>query len=271
MKAMLVSGVLAAAACAMAQTTASAPAPAATTSATASAPTTTSAPAKAVMDALNAMEAAGERYKTIRATIDYNVDMAQTGDQERRGGYVAYKAADGNEPARFRISFDTLRLGEGALTKDQLDYIFDGQWLTVAKHRIKQMTRYQVAAAGEKVEPMRLGKGPFPVPFGQKADDVLAHFEVTTRDARKSDPPGTTYLKLLPRTGRQAELSAKQVEMWVDVSSGLPAKIISLDKSENLTTVVFSDIKTGAQVDASLFAVQRPAGWEYVVKPLGEQ
>jgi outer membrane lipoprotein-sorting protein len=251
-----------------APTTATAPASVATRPV---ATTTASAPSPAAMEALKAMEAAGEKYKTIRAGIDYNVDMAQTGDQERRTGYVAYKAAGQKEPAKFRISFDTLRLGEGAVTKDQLDYVFDGQWLTVAKHRIKQMTRYQVAAPGEKVEPMRLGKGPFPVPFGQKADDVLTHFEVTTRDARKSDPPKTTYLKMLPRRERQQELSSKQVEMWVDVSTGLPAKIVSLDKNENITTVVFTDIKTGADVDPKLFTAERPAGWEYVVKPLGEQ
>ena len=62
-----------------------------------------------------------------------------------------------------------------------MDWAFDGQFLTEVKHRIKQQTRYQLAAEGQKIEPMRLGKGPFPLPFGQKVEEVVKYFDVTSR------------------------------------------------------------------------------------------
>ena len=74
-----------------------------------------------------------------------------------------------------RIAFETLRQGAGRKIRAKVDYAFDGQWFTVAKHRIRQMTRYQVAVKGEHVEPMRLGKGPFPLPFGARRATRFPH------------------------------------------------------------------------------------------------
>ena len=62
---------------------------------------------------LGQQEQAAEKYATIRAEIDYEVTMPMTGDTERRTGWVAYQRATGSKPARFRVHFETLRLGGG--------------------------------------------------------------------------------------------------------------------------------------------------------------
>lgn len=235
-------------------------------------PTTTSAPTSDVspeaMSILKNLEAAGEKYRTIKARVDYTVDMTETGETEARTGYVAYKGEEGKESAKFRISFDTLKQGNGPRIKDAMDYVFDGQWLWVAKHSIKQLTKYQVAAEGEKVESLKLGKGPFPMPFGQKASDVVEFFQVTTRPPTEKDPKGTRYLKLMPRREHRDDMNITRMEMWIDPNRDLPVKIVSEDKNANVTSVVFDNIQTGAQVDEALFTMARPAGWEFNVKKL---
>ena len=45
----------------------------------------------------------------------------------------------------------------------------------------------QVAEAGQKVNPFEIGRGPFPLPFGQKTADVLKNFDVSTRPPQAGD------------------------------------------------------------------------------------
>jgi len=229
----------------------------------------------AAMTILAQLEQAGRDHPQIRAEIDYEVVLGDLGDTEQRTGWVAYRderpANDGApaQPARFRVHFDTLRTG-GPKLREVVDYAFDGQWLTVAKHKIKQMTRYQVVAKGERVETMRLGQGPFPLPFGQKADEVLDYFEAHTRPARPSDPKGTQYLRLTTRPERLKDTEFTRIEMWIDDKTHLPVRIVSKDKKRNLTTASFKNVQTDKQLADEMFHMARPAGWQLKVERLGE-
>jgi len=217
---------------------------------------------------LDDLEAAGDKYRTIKAEIDYRVDLRALGDSEERTGWVAYDKGDANRPTRFRVSFETLRQGAGRRIKSQVDYVFDGQWLHVAKHKIKNLTMYQLAAKGQRVEPLRIGKGPFPLPFGQKADDVIRHFVPTTRAPRSGDPKDTVSLRLTARPEHAAKLPMDRIDLWIDRATNLPVKIKSREKSGNTTTVTFKNIATNKAVGGDVFRVPRRLGWETVRRPL---
>ena len=233
--------------------------------------TTTSAPTidSKVLKILTQLEAAGQKYPNIEAKIDYRVDMLQTGDSETRTGKVFYQGAKDKTPAKFRIHFETLRQGRGPKIRNRIDYAFDGAWLTVRKERIKQMTRYQVAPPGKKINTLQLGKGPFPVPFGQKVDTVIKYFHVSTRPPKKSDPPDTDYLKLITRKKYRKEFSVVSLEMWIDRKVHLPIKIVARDRSENITTVILDrkSIKFPKKFSSKVFKLPRPPiGWEYHIE-----
>lgn len=235
-------------------------------------PTTKPAPKASpqVMRILSALEEAGDRYAALRADIQYVYVDEALGDREERTGWVAYQKADKAKkaPAKFRIQFQTLRQGRGKVLKDKIDYAFDGLWLTVAKHRIKTITRYQVAAKGEKVEPMKLGQGPLPLPFGQKTDDMLAHFQITTRAIRKDEPKNTDYLHLATRPRFRKSMNVKTLQMWIDKKTHLPTKIVSTDKNDNTTMVVFQNVQTDPKLPADTFGLPKPPGWTLDVKHL---
>jgi hypothetical protein len=255
-------------------------APAVITTAT-SPTTTTSAPlggprpaepvSEDAMKILRELEAAGDKHHTIKADVDYEVVDLVLGDSEKRTGWVAYSKGDDKTPARFRVAFEKCKLGVGAWTEGKKDYAFDGYWLTVADHKIKNITMYQHAAVGQKVEPLRIGKGPFPLPFGQKAADMVKYFIPSTRPPVESDPNSTVYLRLLTRPQYDAELPTTRMEMWIDAKTYLPVKLKNRDKNKAVTTVTFKDILTNKAVDEGVFRIPHPIGYEVIRQPLGKE
>jgi len=234
-------------------------------------PATRPTASPAVMKILTDLQAAGEKYKTIRADVTMEITDRRVGDTEKRTGWIAYQRGDARTSGMFRVHFDRLRQGAGPVLKQKLDYAFDGHFWTVAKHTIKEMTRYQVVAAGEKAEPLRVGKGPFPLPFAQKADDVLSCYKAETRPLGKNEPKGTVYLKLTARPQRYKDLDAVRVEMWIDSRTDLPVRIVSRDKKRRATTVTLKNLQTNAKFDPrKMFHMPRPAGWSYKVVPLNK-
>jgi outer membrane lipoprotein-sorting protein len=221
------------------------------------------------MAILEDLEAAGETYRSIKANVTYIVNNKLTGDVETRTGWVAYQQAGKDQPARFRVSFDTLAMGEGRPTKQKVDYIFDGQWLKVAKHNIKSLTHYQVAAEGETVEPLRIGKGPFPVPFGQKVEDVTRYLDVEVKDRDKDAPKGSDYLLLTPHKENRSLVNFNRLELWIDRQRHLPVKVRTVDESHNVVTVNFSDIETKAEMKPEWFTFEKPADWSLQIERMG--
>jgi hypothetical protein len=223
----------------------------------------------AVMAILKDLEAAGVKFPTLVADMEHTLVDVALDDREHRTGWVAYQARDAKAgtPAKFHIQFQKLQLGRGKLTTDVVDYAFDGQWLSILKHRIKTLTQYQVAAKGEQVEPTRLGQGPLPLPFGQKTQDMLRRFQMTTRALKKGEPADSRYLKLQPLPAFRKSLNFKTLEMWVN-TAGLPTRIVSTNKDGNTTTVVFRNIRTGQKFGTVMFSPGRPLGWTHTVKPL---
>jgi hypothetical protein len=234
-------------------------------------PTATTEPAgddPAAVKILDALERAGRMYPTIRAEIDYHVDMPELGDSETRGGWVAYQRDLSSDDEKIRIHFETLQQGEGPNRRERLDYTFDGQWAAEAKHGIKQLTRYQVAPPGQKVRALQIGKGPFPpLPFGQKTQDVLSHYHAATRAATADDPPATDYLLLTAHRDKQKDLNFTRLEMWVDRKTALPVRIVGYEKDKNIHTVSLRNVQGGAEFPADMFELKKGFGWTEEIRP----
>ena len=222
-----------------------------------------------VLKILKDQEAAAEKYATIKADLTMEVLDRRVGDREERSGWIAYQKRTRDNPTKFRIHFNTRKLGKGPTTRAKLDYAFDGSWLSIARHEIKQIQRFQVVPKGEKTEPMRLGKGPFPLPFGQTAREVLKYYEASTRPLKPGEPEETTYLKLTVRKEHYKDLDAIRLEVWIDPKTQLPVKLISRDKQKKVTTATFGNIKTNVKIDGKkVFEIPRPPGWTEERKPL---
>ena len=246
------------------------------TATTRPAPTTAPSADPATKKILDAMEAAGKKVKTILADLTYESINTSLGDREYRTGWVAYRSKQtfksGTKeitiPPMFRVHFETVRLGKGKTTKDPVDYAYDGKILTIARARTKTITRFQLPPERNAGDMMQLGKGPMPLPFGQKTADMIRFFKCTNRPSRSSDPKDTVYLSLVTRDIHKKDLSTIYIHMWVSTKTHLPVKIKTRDKTKNIITTAFSKTVINEALKQSVFTISKPFGWKIIIQPL---
>jgi outer membrane lipoprotein-sorting protein len=210
-------------------------------------------PAPDVVAVLDKMDAVGKDLKTLRAKFDYELNQTLFEDIQKRKGELTYEA-----PNHLRFEFTT---------KPQEVFIFDGRTLFNRKDATRQLFIWELRAPDEKpVESLELGKTPFPLPFGQKKEDVLKHFSVT-RDAKEeeADKDKRPVLALVPKKDTPLAKDYTKILLWVDPKTALPTRARLYDTSENITTVDFHDIETNKAVDPKLFTRPTvPQDWETI-------
>jgi hypothetical protein len=168
----------------------------------------------------------------------------------------------------FRVHFETMRLGRGKTTTSPVDYAYDGKNLIVARAKNKVINRFQMPPGGKGANMLQLGKGPMPLPFGQKTADMVKYFVCTNRPTRATDPKDTVYLSLVPRKEHAKALSTMYIHMWISTKTWLPVKIVTRDKSKNIITSTFSKTVINGEIKQSLFTIPKPIGWKLIVQPL---
>ena len=221
------------------------------------------------MAALDLLERAGAHYKTVTSDVTYTVRNTVFGDVDIRTGWVGYAGETDKQNPRFRIHFETLAHGKGQpKARARLDYAFDGMWFIMVNHKARQYQGQQVAAQGQRVNPLKIGRGPFPIPFGQKTADVLEHFTVTARPAEKDEPAGTTYMELKTIRRFQKDFNLVKLEMWIDPAKNLPARIISHDAGTSVSTVDFANIQPNAELAKDVFTLPKKLGYSVEMKKL---
>ena len=223
-------------------------------------------------ETLDKLETAGKMFRTIVADINFGVEELAFADVEIRTGQVSYaQGTPGKAPSRFRIHFATVKQGAtGPKVADNVDYAFDGEWFTTRKEKIKELAKFQVAEPGKPVDALKLGKGPFPVPFGQEKAEVLRRFVASSIPSAPADPKGTVHLQLLPRDKSGQDMDIRKLDMWIN-AAGLPEKIVSEDaRGQKITTVVFSNIQTNKPLGPEVFNLPSPTdpNWRIRIEPL---
>ena len=115
-------------------------------------------------------------------------------------------------------------------------YLFDGRWLYEAKERTEQVIKREFVRPGEKVDFFDLETAPFPLPFGQKKEQILEHFDVTLRKPSKGDPPDTDHLVCIPKPGSRMEDKYDKLELFIQRDVNLPSRVV-VTKNKGLEVV----------------------------------
>lgn len=235
-------------------------------------------------DLLVALETADLEIKTFKAGIRYTRTFALAGDEQIRDGTLYYETIDRGDaktPAsrRFAIQFTQLRVGK-RVEKEPKDYIFDGEWLVEKLEKDKQFIKRQVVPPGERFDPLRIGEGPFPVPVGQRRDDVLKRYRVTMltpdegvdADSLRSfinAGDGSYQLLLVPIADPQDADELSEIRVWYRKSDLLPrmAKTINLVGDESIIQMLNPE-KNPKDLPYRIFDTATPArGWNVRIEP----
>lgn len=228
---------------------------------------------------LDRLEQRGQQIETFTAAISYLREDELTGDRQTRTGRVWYAAAepDDDEPARFAVHFDQLVV-DGALRRQDRHFIFDGEWLVEKEADRRIFQKRQVVRPGQTFDPLRVD-GPFPLPIGQKREEVLARFNVALVEPEEADEENLVHLRLTPRDDvprRRGEAEFDVIEIWFDRERLLPERVETRE-GHNRTVVALHGLavdEADRQELAERFDVEPPppgSGWRVEVTTFDEQ
>jgi outer membrane lipoprotein-sorting protein len=219
---------------------------------------------------LDALDARGENLRDFSAKVILTDTDDSSGDSTVNTGSVVLQRK-GEDDARIRVAFTQRRLGNKIFPADH-QYTLDNGILDDRDYLKKHENRTQVLKPGQKLDLFKLGEGPFPLPLGQKKEDVLKLFDVAKIDPAKDDPPGTIHVRLTPKDGTQFAGRFKTIDVWVDTASDMPRRIQTDDINQTTTrTTDLLDVKINAGATDRDFAQSPvPPDWDVVEGPYAQ-
>ncbi len=175
------------------------------------------------------------------------VDTAQTpmtyakidpvlNDKQEYEGTLLFKREEPNP--RFLVAFDRV-IRDGVKINKKEWHQFDGEWYSEARESTETIVKRQIVRPGERLEVFQLGKGPFPLPFGQKKDEILRQFDVTLVPPAKDDPKNADHLTCQPVAGTELAGKYKVIHFFIDRELDLPVRIRTVDTEGNEILVGF--------------------------------
>jgi outer membrane lipoprotein-sorting protein len=234
---------------------------------------TTLTPAFSVDEILDALDARGESLRDFVASVKLTHTDKGTGESSAVAGTV-YFQKKGEGDGRIRVVFNK-KIEDEKIRPQNHQYVLDGGWLIERDYDAKIETRRQVKQPGEKMDPMKLGEGPFPLPIGQKKEDVKKLFDVKKIDPAKDDPPGTVHVQLTPKPGTQFAHKFAMIDVWVDLADAMPKRIQTQDTNvdaPDVKTTELNDVKIDTGLGDKDFAQENlPSDWTSTSHPFQDE
>jgi outer membrane lipoprotein-sorting protein len=233
---------------------------------TAAAAGQTLAPDASADQVLDALKTRGDTLHDFSADVKMTEVNQATADSSSHDGRVLFqKFGDGD--GRIRVTF-TQRIEGDRIIKENHEYTL-AKGLLIERDYLKKIeTDREVVKPGEKINLLKLGEGPFPLPIGQDKQDVHKQFDVTEPSPAKDDPPQTVHLLLKPKTATDMARRFAQIDIWVDRQTGMPVQIMTLDATQESTRItVLSDVRVNQGLGDADFALLKVDGWELTQEP----
>jgi hypothetical protein len=221
-----------------------------------------------VDEILDALDARGKGFKTFTADVKLAETTTDFGDSTTKTGKVLYEDR-GNGDARIYVKFDTSQKNDEQPKKQRLEYKLEDGKLIERNYGKSSQTTQQVLRPGEKINLLKLGEGPFPLPIGQPKEEVHKQFGVTKVAPDKDDPNGTVHLQLIPAPNTRFARQFKSIDAWVDGNSHMPTRIKTRDRNETMDrTTDLSNVQINPKLTDQDFAMEKidPSKWNVTEK-----
>jgi hypothetical protein len=238
------------------------------------APTATLDRCASVAALLDALEEAGRAVRTFRAGLEYEKFDALLGESERRFGRVVLEGVD--RERRFAFLFDRFYDGGGREEAMRDQWIYAAGWLAEANHDRRVFTKRQIVEPGRTFDPLKLGEGPFPLPFGQPRAEVESRFAAALCEVpdlpRLRSLTDVCGLRLVPKEGTAMAKDTERVEIFYDRATLAPRAVILWARNGDRTTVILSRPMLNqplAEADRALLVMPEPdpRQWTIDIRP----
>lgn len=225
-----------------------------------------SAPAD-VVEILDRLEQAGKDIHAIRCQVKFVTEDRLNITETTRFGSIQFKRSSPHP--MFLISFDKT-VADDIVLRDKTWYLFRDRWLIEANSKSKNRIDREILSPGETADFFDLDKAPFPMPFGQKKEQILNNFNVKLMPPQVGDPKNTDHLLCRPRPESILARDYGRLDYYVSRELNLPLRILVEDASgTNLKRADFEDL-TKKNINLSLpdsaFAMPKETDRYHVTK-----
>ncbi len=237
---------------------------------------------------LERIEASDSTLKSLSADILYDRVFEIQGDRQIRRGQLFFEDRGPGEDGKARrvmgAKFASLQVGD-RFTPEEYHIIFDGIFLVERWPGAKQFVKTQVARPGEAVDALRAGKGPLPLPIGQKKADILARYvavvpavdDGAVANVASETPNIVAFvkdcvqLKLTVRPELAATEELHEIRLWYRIENGmyLPRLVRAVNRAEDVSLVQLINVKANETTpEGALDMVTPKDGWDVQVREL---
>lgn len=223
-----------------------------------------------VDDVLKAMQQRGQNLNDFSANVRHESVDPLAGRPTVMTGKIFYqRLPDGD--ARIRVIFERKKSGAQPEVNWHREYLLEKGTLTDMDFDGKSVVHRQVLKPGEKMNPLKLGEGPFPLPIGQDPAEVKKNFDVSIVPPAKDDPANTIHVQLKPVKGTRFADKYELMEVWVDKDTNFTPRIRGTEKDEShILTTDLSDIRVNSGLKDSDFKLPPPGrDWSVSNEALG--
>lgn len=225
-------------------------------------------------DLLAALEESDKDLVDLQAGIRYDVLKGIAGDQQIRTGRVVLK---NTQPRSFAVRFAELQVGSRVDSVAQT-YVFDGRWLVEKDDANKLFIKREIVREGEQIDPLKIGQGPFPMPIGQAAKDILDRYDAKLVEATQGLEANTPaeqaslegfvseckQLVLMPKAGDEGDLT--KIQLWYRQvgTRWLPRMARTTNKQDDIAIIQLINIKVNEGLASDDLGVSPPVeqGWD---------
>ncbi|MGC4032626.1 MAG: hypothetical protein QM754_13015 [Tepidisphaeraceae bacterium] len=204
--------------------------------------------------ALDTLYESGENLKTLAADVSLRTvgDESLGDDKTKVGRFVLQKLPDGD--SRVRATF-TKRISGNKVFAEKKDYLLAGTDLTERDYSLKKQTIRQIRQPGQKLNLFKLGEGPFPLPIGQKREDVLKEFDV--KELKNDDPKVLAVVELTPKKETKLADKFDSITVAIDRETKLPGLITTVSpKAVETNEVRLTNVRTNGDVKDDEFKLE---------------
>ncbi|MBC7771865.1 MAG: hypothetical protein H7210_05180 [Pyrinomonadaceae bacterium] len=173
----------------------------------------------------------------------------------------------------FAVTFDVRISGDNKMSREARTFIMHEGVLVEKLANDKHINRYKLGGGTDaaKIDPLKIGEGPFPIPFGQKPADITARFSVAllpglTDVAAQEEPARkmfeeTYQLRLIPKPGTKAAKEFSEARIWFAKKDLIPIMARTNKIGGGLDEFRLVNIQLNKPIDDAVFSTAVPEGW----------
>lgn len=227
-------------------------------------------PDSSVDQILDALDAVGKNLDTFVADVSLAEMDALSGDTTTLVGKIWYQKLAAGNP-RIRVDFDKKLIGDRQEQGFRQEYKLENGQLIDRNYKQKLEVIRQVIKPGQKMDPLKLGEGPFPLPIGQRRFEVLRRFDVQKMPPKRDDPANTVHIQLAPKQNNPLARKFKLIDVWVDLKTDFPTRIQTTSLTEaTIRTTDLGQYKVNPPLSDKDFALEKVQGWKQQVEQFQE-